>query len=369
MNNLKEINPFKTTVKKSDFGILTTLEVDFDLSAKSGICLGEKTLLATDIYEMGDEYTTLVYTLIDKNGQMQSFVEEEGILPNFFKSPDEHIFVYVQPYDPDKDLDICIPVFNRENYEYPKRKRPFVGTFAGILGNYSILHDNWSNTWDDNKPDKMRAVEFKDGKVKKDHNSKIPLPKDNKIYVGSDEIHLLAYTPKGAIHRQIDIKANVIQERKLTLKVPFFREILHLSFTEDSQLISTKKGKIFLERVSKNGESEVSELIDIKDDIYATFKPEKIAENTFAIRFVKEFGNGWFVIREGKLLEFFYGNKGKKGYKNLLTDELIPMDDEDLIITELHKTAENNYTVIFYLRTEQGAKNKKLIILNRKVKG
>ena len=62
----------------------------------------------------------------------------------------------------------------------------------------------------------------------------------------------------------------------------------------------------------------------------------------------------------------FYYSKGVKGYKNLLSGKVLEMDYEDLFISSINKTAENEYAVIFYPRIEHPDKNKELIILNIK---
>lgn len=68
-------------------------------------------------------------------------------------------------YHPDKDLDIILPLFDRENLTYPKPKRPIVGNFMGICHNFSIFHN--VDIFSDTKPDKLIAVEFKNDDIKK----------------------------------------------------------------------------------------------------------------------------------------------------------------------------------------------------------
>ncbi|MGJ1286810.1 hypothetical protein ACR79P_11070 [Sphingobacterium spiritivorum] len=131
-------------------------------------------------------------------------------------------------------------------------------------------------------------------------------------------------------------------------------------------LIQTK-GKIIVEVIDQSGAGETVELMDITDPFFNTWQPVKVSESTFVTRFNGEFGNGWFTTRNDRLLEIFY-SKGEKGYKNMLTNEVLQMDHENLVISGLNKTDDNSYAVVFYPMTDRTTKNKTLLILNRKVK-
>ena len=364
MKNIDKTNSFQSTIKKTNFGIQTTLIADVEISTKDSISFGEKTLLTNYVYNENSTYN-LVYTTIDTDGNTESFVEDNGILPTLFLSPSQENYVSVVPYHPDKELEISIPVFNRENIELPKGNRPFIGNFIGTSNQFSIFYnvDIWSNT----KPDKLLAIEFKNETIKKKNNVKIALPRNNKIFITNNEIHLLAKDENGWLHRQIDEFGNEIKQRKIDTKQKYFREILSLKFDETSFLLTQENGRIIIEKITIEGKSEVVELIDITDRFFNTWKPVKISENTFVIRFNGEFGNGWFTIQHDQLLEIFY-SKGEKGYRNLLTNEVFQMDNDKLVISSINKTTENSYVVAFYPITDRQNKNRELIILNRKIK-
>jgi len=164
MKNLEKINPFKAVIAKTGFGTMTALVTEFGVSEHGSINFKDKTLLANDIYAENETYC-LVYTLMDKEGKHESFVEEDGILPTLFSSPENEAYVSVVPYHPDKELEISIPIFNRENTDLPKGNKPFVGDFVGTTKQFSIFYD--VDIWSDTKPDKLLAVEFKNGAIKK----------------------------------------------------------------------------------------------------------------------------------------------------------------------------------------------------------
>ncbi|SEN55121.1 hypothetical protein SAMN05216436_1188 [bacterium A37T11] len=363
MNNIKKVNPFQATIIETSLGTLTTLTTEAGISAHECISYGEKMLLANYIYHKDENYD-LVYSIMDPEGGVESFVEHDGILPTLFLSPTQQNYVSLQPYHPDKNLEISIPVFNRENTALPKGNRPFSGKFVGTINQFSIFYevDNFSDT----KPDKLLAIEFKNGTIKKKHLIKIGFPKNNKISIKDNEIHLLAKNVNGLTHRQIDEFGNVKKERQLLTKQNFYREILKLSFESTSNILCEENGKISIKSISVHGEIKEVPLFDLKEKLYNTWAPERIAEDTFVTRFNGEFGNGWFTTKEDNLLELFY-NKDVAGYKNMLTNEVFPMDHQDLIISGINKTSENNYAVVLYPRPDQKSRNKKLIVLNRKL--
>ncbi len=360
MKNIDKINPFKSTIKKTDFGTLTELVAAEGVSEKGSISFEEKTLLANYVYTREENYN-LVYTIVDIDGNTESFIEDDGILPTMFLGPNRENYVSIIPYHPDKELEINIPVFNRENTELPKGNRPFIGDFVGTVNQFSILY--YADIWTDTKPDKMLAIEFKNGAIKKKHNIKIALPRNNKIFIDSNEIHLLAKNGKVWLHRQIDEFGNLIQERIIKPNNKYFRQILSLSFSENSYIFCDDGGKILIEVVSPDGNCKTTELIDIKDEFYNFWQPEKIAQDTFVTRFNNEFGNGWFTTKKDQLLEIFYSN-GTGGYKNLLTNKVLYIEDNNLIISSLNKTKDNGYAVVFYKPFVDRIKGKELFILN-----
>jgi hypothetical protein len=282
-----------------------------------------------------------------------------------FPSPDLENYASVVPYDPDKDLEISIPVFNRENIELLKKNRPFTGDFIGTSNQYSIFHN--SDIWSDTKPDKLLAIEFKNGSIKKKHNVKIALPRNNNIYIQNNKIHLLAKDKTNWVHRQIDELGNLMQERTIKPNNKFFRQILSLSFEENSFILCEEKGKISIEVISVQNACNTINLIEIEDEFYNTWQPVQVAEQTFVTRFNNEFGNGWITTKNEQLLELFY-SKGEEGYKNLVTGEVAEMNNENLIISSINKAKENCYTVVFYPMANDENECKELIILNRTIK-
>jgi hypothetical protein len=365
MKNIEKYNQIETRVQKNNFGNITTLKVKTGISEHGSINFEDKTLLANYIYNE-DSYN-LVYTIVDSDGNAgNSYMESDGILPTLFKSPDNEIYVSTVPYHPDKEMEISVPLFNRENIENPKPNRPFTGKFIGNINQSSIFHD--TDIWSDKKPDKMLRIEFKNGVIKKKHNIKIDFPKNNKVCIKNNEIHLIATENDQFIHRQIDETGKEINVKKINRKGKNFREALKLSFEEVSCFIAGEEnGKFILIEIDNKGNLTTKELIDIQDPIFNTWRPVEIFEDTYVIRFNTEFGNGWFTLRQDKLIEFFY-SKNTQGYRNLLSGEIVAMEYKDLVISGINKTKDNSYAVVFYPMTDRIVKNKELIILSRTIK-
>ncbi|MDR2284806.1 MAG: hypothetical protein LBE37_16445 [Sphingobacterium sp.] len=361
MKNIDKIDPFDTTVEKTNVGVITTLLTEVEISAKDSISFGTQSLLTNYVYKENESYN-LVYTAVSIDGSIESFVEEDGILPTQFLNPDGENYISLVPYHPDKELEISIPVFNRENIDLPKGNRPFVGEFIGVSNQFSIFYD--IDFWSDTKPDKMLAIEFKNGELKKKHNIKVQLPRNNKIFIENNEIHLLTKEGNSWLHRQIDEKGNEIRQRRFKTSSKSILQTLSLSFDKSSYLLVQDKGKISMEIVYENGENSRMDLIDIKDPFFNTWRPTKIAEDTFVTRFNGEFGNGWFTTKNDVLLEIFY-SKGEKGYKNLLTEEVLELKRNNLVISSINKTQDNSYAVVLYPMTEGRDKNRELMVLNR----
>lgn len=363
MDNTIEINPFESDTEMTSFGRVTRLQAEEGVSVQDSISFEGKSLMA--IYDYKDNGTyDLVYTVVDGEGGTKSFLEPDGKLPTFFAGPNGDAHVSIVLHDPDKELEISIPVFNRERIERPKGNRPFVGKFIGTCNQFAIFYD--VDPFSPSKPDKLQGIEFKNGVIRKKHNSKISVPGNNKIFIGNNEIHLLARMGEGYVQRQIDESGKEIRQRSIAARPKVFKEALSMSFDQYAYLLSQEGGMIAIEKIDAEGKGEVVELIDIGDPFYSTWKPVEISANTFVTRFTTEWGNGWLTTKEDKLIEIYYG-KGDEGYKNLITGESLKLGNGKYIISGINKTGDDSYAVIFYPFTDRNTKNREVVILNHSV--
>ena len=362
MKNIDHIDAFIYEKKNGTTHNLTYLNTEHGVTTHGSTSWDHKTVLANYIYHADDTYK-LIYSLIDNFGNVENFLEEEGILPTLFLSPTDELYVSLITYHPDKEMELSIPLLGQRPNSLPKATRPFTGDFIGNTEQYSLFYD--IDPFSGNKQDKMLCIEFKDGMIKKKHQIKIPMPKNNKVFMENGEIHLLAKDQDGWLHRMIDVKGEVIKQRQIQTNRLFFREALYLSFDSNSYLLAEEEGgKLVVDCIDTNGSTNSSDLYSLGDMLYNTWPPIEVGKDTFVTRFNTEFGNGWLTTREQKLLELFY-SRDKGSYTNLLNGEQLDIDEQSLIISSINHTIEDHYSVVFYPKAEDG-KPKNIIVLNRK---
>lgn len=367
MENHKVINSFKTHISELPGGRLVRLELAQGLSFKDSIVSERGLLLAYTAYHKRST-NQLIYSLIDEQGSTTSFVEAEGILPTLFLAPDATSYVSLIPYHPDKELEVSIPIFDREGHKLPKGNRPFLGDFIGTLGANSLFFE--CDPWSSGKPDKLLYMAFKDGQLKKKKQVKIPLPRKNKRYVDALGLHLFGRAEEEGtwLHRLLDAEGQVVRQRELHSDRAFYREVVELSFDAVSYLLAEEEGgSLLLECVQPDGRIERKLLYSFGDFLYNTWPPVKVAEDTYVIRFNDGFGNGWLTINKGELLELFYNKDVAKGYRNLLTDELLDLGQGQLILADIQPCSEG-YAAIFYPSTSEDQQPKELLIFFHKTR-
>ena len=358
-------SPIDIEAKNCDFGILTTFKNANGIGIGKQINNETQTVLAARAYKADQTYDN-IYFIISADGNVINVLQEtEGILPEFFKSPEDKLFISLIPYDPDKEMEISIPFFEREKAELPKANKPFVGDFAGATGNSSffISSDIFAKT----KPDRWLNIEFKNGIIKKKNGFKIELPSKNKVYISNGEIHLLGRVVSTLTHRRIDANAKTIEQRDLTLSNYGPSQIISLSFGQSSNIIIARNEKIFLVTIDSNNEISELELLKMEQKIFGLFEAVKLSEGVLLFRFTHETGNGWFVIRENKVVECFIQNK-EHGYRNIITNEFIELGYNNLILSGANKTNDNCYALSIYPQAENGKISNVAFILNRKVR-
>lgn len=361
MEDLKKYSDLTAELQVFPSSTITIITAKVGLTNRDNIENKNGTLLSTTV-DVGVTYDS-VYTQINSKGIVEEMLlEPEGILPTLFKNPNNETWVSLVPYHPDKELEVSIPIYRRSEIDLPDGNRPFVGEFIGISNENALFFDVdiWSNT----KPDKLLNIEFKDSKIKKKHTIKLALPRNNKIVINNNEIHVIASENEQYLHRQIDAIGNELQRRVIDLSGSYITEVLSLSFNKASYFISEEDGKLCLIKVGVDSNCAITQLMDIEDEFYNTWQPHKLSENTFIVNFNGEFGNGWFVIRDESLLEFFY-SRDVNGFKDLVSGEVIEMPFQNLVINGVNKTQNNAYAITLYPMEENGRRNNKLIIFNR----
>ncbi|MDX8363480.1 hypothetical protein [Cytobacillus sp. IB215316] len=356
----------KYETHSTEYGFLTILQNQNGVVPIDNINIGNNTIISLKIYKESNTIKDkVIYVILDSNGTIFDILEDkERILghPKFFKTVDDEPWVLITILPNEKE--IPLPLFNRDRLEVPKGKREFVGKFIGNINNMALLY---SKDWFDNeRPDKLRTITFKDGVIKSDKNVKIQPPIGNKVYVNGDNIHLLKKERDHVIHRMLDTKGEVLQERKISCEIQGITEVCNLDFNNNSYFVFYKGNQMFHCTISKDGEVEVKELFAIDFDFYNLEVEEKISHNTLLFRFTFEKGNGWFVVRGDNLIQCFISNKSNS-YIDRVSNQRIDLPYENLILRGINKSVENGYCINFYRQTEYPLKSDVTVIINIKL--
>lgn len=345
-------------------GTLTTFRNAHGLTLHGQSTAHNQTLLAVYRYEADETYSVL-YAVLDARGQVIDILhEQEGILPTFFQSPEQTPWVSVVPYHPDKEQEISIPIFHREGVEPTKPARPFAGEYIGTLNNQAWFID--CNAFSDKKPDKLLAILFANGAIKKKTNVKLELPSDNHALINDGCLHVLSRSKQTILHRSLDEKGTVQSQREFSWGMYGAYKPISLSFQETSYIVAATRSALVLLSVDSNGQLSENILID-GYGVYSVWQGVWLSGDTVLFRFTHEHGNGWFVLRNLQVIEAFVQGQ-EPGYKNLSNDEYILMDEPSWILSGANKTVENGYAVSFYPRSEKRKSGTTLVVYSRLLK-
>ena len=363
---------FKAQYLQTALGPMTILKSPAGISIKEAINYQNKPIIACNCYySENDRYSyQVIYVVLEPDLQNPTYyLESDGTLPEFFINPEGKLYTAIEVYHPDKDgLIIMVPCFDRDNITYPKPKKMTLGDYIGIYHDFAIFKN--VDIFSDKQLDKLIAVEFKHGELKKSYTAKIPFPKYNQFFINNDnkQIHIIAKSEENCwLHRQIDEKGAVLQSRRIDIACNDYPNcVLNLSFCESSYVVTHGEGGIFyLITLTPQGEATRNKLFDVGSPLFWVWDPVKIATETFVIRFTIETGNGWITLRNNKVIEAFLQQQPGK-FTNLLTNEIIILAEENLIISDLISCQNNSYTLVFYDYQEDRTKrNTTLFVLNR----
>lgn len=351
--------------EKTPFGLISTIEVPHALSVK-GSCWSKEGLLVANYVNSNEGATSpyeLVYTIIDKEGNTTEEKETRGVLPILFLSPSKENFVSLVSTDEEVEEMFSYAVLDKSTKGF-KGSKSLDGRFVGCTANHSIFYN--VDIWSDKAGDVMSVLEYVDGVLVKENKVAIPFPKDNKICVRNGEIHLITEVEDGWLHRQIDVNGEEIRRRLLEFDFPFVHEALTLSFDEKSFLLCEENGEVGIVEIDADGEGMYGDLFNIGDEFFGTWQPQRVSDNANAVQFTTEFGNGWLVIKDDELVELFY-NKNKKGYQNLLTKEVLSIDNNDLVLSGISPVSDGIVGIVFYPRKPRKETYNKFFVLQHEI--
>lgn len=352
--------------KQTSFGLITTVEVPVALNFKSS-CWSEKGLLLAnyifDKAEVNSAYK-IAYTLVDNQGNIEEVMQSEGAMPVLFLNSKKQNFVCLTKVESNEEKAIVLPV-NKERQSGQSEIAPFSGHFVGCTKESSIFYH--VDLWKETTLDVMTILHFDENNTITQTQVEIPLPKGNKISLFNNEIHLIAEMEEGWLHRQIDETGTEIKRRILDFDLPFVHEALMLSFDSNAYLLCEENGEIGVVEIDTEDNCNYTELFNIGDEFFGTWHPQRISQDIAAVQFTTEFGNGWITLKKDELLELFY-NKNKKGYKDLVTKQILSIDSNDLALGGINAIDSNSFSVVFYPRKTRKESYNQAFILQRSLK-
>lgn len=352
--------------EKTSFGLLSTIEVPFAIQAM-GSCWAKKGLLVANYVFTDSEdpkLFELVYTLVDEEGNKREIVESEGVLPTLFLNPLAANYVAVVGDKTETESRQILPIFKRHTVEQFSFDKNIAGRFVGCTKASTIFYE--VDIWKERQQDIMTCLTFNEYAITGGKQISIPMPKGNKVCVQNNEIHLITEVESGWLHRQINESGQEIRSRVLDFDFPFVHEALSLSFDKKSYLLCEENGEIGLVEIDEEGNCLYGELYNLEDEFFGTWHPQHLNEETSAIQFTTEHGNGWLVIHNDNLVELVY-NKNKGGYKNLLSQEVLNLETNDLAVSSISPISDTKIGIVFHPRKSRKEKYQKVYVLQHEV--
>jgi hypothetical protein len=347
---------------KNEGYILTYLDIEQRLSHLYQIDHEGESLAAFKFHDKKDSFKT-IYLLAGTNGKIyETYHEKNGDLSCFFKSPSGRLFVSVILHYNNKKHQILLPVFDRKRYMKAKPDPLFSGDFIGNADNLSLFlrGDELVN----DRQDRLLRIQFDNDRIRKKGLVKIELPSNNLTFIENGRLHLLGRYVQKLIHRIVSPEGTLIKQREIDIKGYVSYRVLSLSFDKPSIIIAIKDDSIYLISIYPDNEFTEEKLISHGKIIEYLGNGIEITGG-YLFGFTHKSGNGWFVIKEKRIIEC-YIHDDEKGYRDLISNNFIDIGYIDIILNGANKTADNGYMLCFEGKNENRNYGK-IIFLNRKI--
>ncbi|WP_316569375.1 hypothetical protein [Neobacillus sp. YIM B06451] len=310
-----------------------------------------------------NELHNVVYMEMDPLGKIVRVIKEtEGILPKVFIAPNNTIWCCI--LDAIDERELVIPLLNRHVLGKVQKYRSFVGDWIGNSNNTVLFYNR--NLFGD-KPDQLLKLEFMGDSIIKREIVKIPNPPNNNALIEQKNIQLIGWDKGRVLHRVVDLKGHIIQERYLELDDMDDVVGVRLSFKENSTLIGFKENMLFIFTIDSDGSVIKRKLIELEESagiFYSIITVKLINSESFLTNFVGEKFNGWALISNDSIVECYMSNEGEPYYKDIISNtviELPELDENKLIVSGLNVNKGNTYQVAIYNKHEE----RELFILSR----
>lgn len=331
----------KTEIRQTDEGVIHTITSPSGIQYISQIDYKGQTLLALEVYDASGSFD-LEYILFRDDLQTEHIKHAGEQYPTLIKDPHGEIFVSLEKETNGKRQAFISKLFQENGTGHGSIVKPFGEGHLGFIGNTGYYLTFF----------RLQRVDFEDGKITV-HRNKIYKTYTKGILKGS-YIHTLREEKEGVvIHEQLDRDCKAIFSR--TFQVPEFEylAILDLAIDGPSRLLAFRAGAKDVEiwTIDTYGNVEVQILFSLESEIGSLFDPVPLYSGAVLVYFTSENQNGWFLVKEGLLIECFV--EKDTGYESLLDDRFIGLGSDDWILAGASATTGSGYSLTFYPSIEK----------------
>jgi|GEM_PF-3191027 len=335
-------------------GVIHTITWPSGLAYSSQTDYRGQTLLALEVYNASGDFD-IEYVLFKDNQQTDHIKHPGEQYPTFIKDPRGEVLVSIEKETNGKRQALISKLFQENGTTNGSITKNFGACFLGFIGHtgYYLPGRN------------LQRVDFEEGKITV-HRNKI-----YKTYtmgsLNNNYIHLLREETNGVlIHEQLDRDCKPIFSR--TFEVPEFEYfwILDLAIDHPSRILAFRPVTTDMEiwTIDVYGNVDTQILFSLKSEIYNLFDAVPLYSGALLFRFTSEDQNGWFILKDGTLVECFV-EKGT-GYQSLLDSRFIHLGKGEWVLGGANATTGNGYSLAFYPSVEKfESAVDKVIVLTR----
>jgi len=358
------------------------VDVDYRLStgdmcylpAKNQVCFcinnyKDTSDIASHLDELEKFRDNFCYIKMDiENLQTICFCESEGVPYDLFEGPNDEIWCVIGYTKTSLNREVCLPIGDRKDIDDCK---PMVSVADNIFKDGHKVLSYTDGTF--NKKT-TKLGEYKFSKNKHFHSVKrvkIEAPLVSRCIYNEEGIQAFStIDEKVTLHRLLDDKGVSIKERKVYVEGMF----LDAYFEKNSPVINWKNHERV--EVTANGGSifHVEEPCEVFYEIYGIdgkkieekklfeftelcsiycMESMKLDNDTYGLTFTYgsddepiKGGNGWLVVKSGKLIECWLQDIDKKSYIDQVTGGKITLYMDNVILRKL-KACGTSYTLYF----------------------
>jgi hypothetical protein len=344
----------KIEARQTGEGIIQTITSPDGLQYISQTDYRGQSLLALEVYDATGDFD--VEYILFKNDLQTEHIKHAGQQhPSFIKDPRGDIFVSIEYQTGGKGQELVSRLFPKNEMGNGSVVKSFGDGLLGFIGNTGYYLSRC----------KLKRVDFEDGKITVHRNKAYKT--FTKGALNKNYIHTLCeYPERVLIHEQLDRDCKAIFSREIEVPGFDYFEVLNLAIDSTSRIVAFRPESKDVEiwTIDEYGNLGVQILFSVESEIYTLFPPVSLHSGAVLFHFIAEDQYGWFLVKDGALLECFLERSG--GYQSLLDDRFIRLGPEEWVLAGANATTGNGYSLTFYPAIEKfESAVDKIILLNR----